>query len=313
MKTLMANWSAFWFAPSEAWTLGVCRAASCSLILFVFATADFSVWGDVGSAYWMPVFPFSIWHVSLVSSGMIATLAGVWRVALLTSALGLFTRLSTVVAAVVGVYLLGMASSFGKINHSFPLLVFIMSTLAVSRCGDAFSLDHWLKARLGKRPQRDGGKDGEYTWPIRLVWFVMVMVFFGAGISKLRHSGIAWAAPENLARIILASYYGSSFPWNSAGLHIAQSSVACLGIGIGTLVLEIGAPVSLFSRRLRPFFVGGLFLMQVGIQIIMGAGFLSFLAGYVFWIPWSRLRQVTAQRVEGMSTAKAVAPALNSS
>jgi len=50
-----------------------------------------------------------------------------------------------------------------------------MGVLALSRCGDAFSLDRLVRAR---RHAEAPPPSGEYRWPARMILLVMSCVFF---------------------------------------------------------------------------------------------------------------------------------------
>src|SRR4029079_2632192 len=109
-----------------------------------------------------------------------------WRLALLTSALGDHPRRSMPVAFLLGCYLLGLPHNFGHTFHFDATLVIAMAILACSRAGDAWSLDAGLAGK------KDLLVSGEYTWPIRAIWVAMALVFFAAGLAKLRHGGLEW-------------------------------------------------------------------------------------------------------------------------
>src|SRR4030095_11795292 len=107
------------------------------------------------------------------------------------SPIGFFSRPSMVVSFAAGSYLLALPHNFGQTYHFDAMLVFVLGALALSRAGDAWSLDALVRSSsdpTGTAPQ----PSGEYTWPIRLVWVLMAFVFFGAGLSKLRHAGLEW-------------------------------------------------------------------------------------------------------------------------
>jgi hypothetical protein len=116
----------------------------------------------------------------------------------------------------------------------------------------------------------------------------MSIIFFGAGISKLRHSGIEWVTSDNMAILLIEFNYRTS-PLTSWGLYVAQHSWLCHLLAASTIVLEVGYPLALFSRRARWVVVSGMALIQIGIILLMGPGFRRFLICYLFWIPWDRV------------------------
>lgn len=275
------RWMAFWFEPSGPGQLGWCRLLFFGIFTMVYLHQDVSAWGEVGQIFWMPIPLFHDLKLPVFSVPVLAALQAIWRVALACSAIGLWTRLSTWVAAVLGVYFIGLPHNFGKIHHLDALVLLSMWILACSRCGDAWSLDRLIQ-RVRSGATRRQPVSGEYTWPIRLIWVMLSLVFFGAGISKLRHSGPAWMFSDSMAMIMVQSNTPLS-RW------FAQFGWLCQAIAVGTVLVETSAPLALFSRKARAVIVPGLFLMQMGITIIMRVNFRPFMVCYLFWVPWDRL------------------------
>jgi hypothetical protein len=119
----------------------------------------------------------------------------------------------------------------------------------------------------------------------------MALVFFAAGLAKLRYSGLAWAASDNLAIILIEDNYpkGRTDPLTTWGLYLAQHGWLCRLLAAVTLVLELGYPLALVSQTARWAFVPGSCLMLIGIRLLMGPAFEQFLICSLFWLPWDRL------------------------
>jgi predicted DCC family thiol-disulfide oxidoreductase YuxK len=244
---------------------------------------------------------FALLGLTPLPAPVLSALELVWKAALVTSALGLATRLSVAVAAVLGTYLIGLGDSFGKINHADAILIWAMAILALSRCGDGFSLDALIRA--GRRPQSPPPKpSGEYTWPIRMMWLVMSIIFFNAGVSKLRHSGIAWVTSDVLATYFIHSNYGigrpAGAPVSEWGLWFARHPAIYRPMAGLSLFFELALPLALFSRWARRIVVPGVFALQVGITFLMGPDFLRFAFCYLFWVPWASLGKRVKEAAE---------------
>ncbi len=280
MSTLRTRWMTFWFAPTPPTDLGVCRFLFFGIFALYYLRHDLSAWGDTSSVFWMPIPLFQYLHLHPLSREALAGLQFVWRAALIGSCVGFATRISTMVAFVLGIYFIGLPHNFGKTHNLDAIVLLTMGVMAVARCGDGWSLDSLLWARPPTRPAER--RSGEYTWPIRLAWLLLTSVFFGAGISKLRHSGLAWVFSENLAVVLTQS----NAPW---GFHIAKHSVLCKLIAALTVLGETSAPLALVSPALRLLIVPGLFFMQLGIWFVMGVNFKSFMVCYLFWVSWREL------------------------
>jgi hypothetical protein len=189
------------------------------------------------------------------------------------------------------VYVLGLPHNFGKVEHSDALVVIILGIMAVSRCGDACSIDRLIwrvrqsGVSLGEREQ----VSGEYTWPVRAAWVTFALIFFAAGVSKLRHSGLEWIFSDNMAFLLTRAKYNDD-ALSSLGFYLSQYSLLPQLLAAATVALELLYPLALFSRKARWFIVPSVFFMQVGIWVFMGVSFPQFLICNLFWIPWDRVK-----------------------
>jgi hypothetical protein len=276
MRALRA-WNHFWFEPGWPTDLGVCRLMFFAGLFFFYLPVDFAAWGGVSRAFWMPLPLFRWLHLGPAPSTILAGLAYTWRFALALSAIGLFTRVSMAVAAVLGFYLLGLPHNFGHVYHFDALLVLALVSLACSRAGDAWSVD----ALMTSPPEKPSA---EYTWPIRMVWTLMALVFLAAGIAKLRHGGTAWMASANMSIILLRSAYHTSDadPITTLGLWVALHAWLSRALAAATVFVELEFITALVSRKARILFVPAGAALLVGIRILMGPTFWRFSDGERF-------------------------------
>jgi len=287
--TLRARFERFWFEPAFAADLGIARALFFALMLAVYARKDFADFAGVSEVFWQPVWPFRVMHLHRPVYGLVSAAQILWKVSLWLGCVGLASRVAAATAAVLGAYLIGLSSSFGWIDHSDPILVFAMGVLALSRCGDAFSLDRLVRAR---RHAEAPPPSGEYRWPPRMILLVMSCVFFAAAVAKLRHSGVAWVTSGALSTFLIrgADPLGRSvsLPMLGLGLWVARSPAISRTLAAMTMLIELLFPLSLLSRWARRILVPASFLMLLGIQTLMGPDFARFLIAYVFFPPWHR-------------------------
>src|SRR5206468_2431299 len=110
-------------------------------VLLFYWPVDFSAWGTVSHDFWMPLPLFTALQWRPLSPPALDIAQTVWRVALFLSAVGLFTRISTITAALLGLYLLGLPHNFGHTFHFDALLAITGLVLACSRAGDGWSID----------------------------------------------------------------------------------------------------------------------------------------------------------------------------
>ena len=289
--TLRARWERFWFEPAPALDLGISRVLFFALMFAVYVRKDFASFAGVSEVFWQPVWPFRVLHLPPPAHGFLSVVQALWKVSLLFSCVGLASRVATATAALLGAYLIGLSSSFGWIDHSDPILVFGMGTLALSRCADACSLDRLVP--VGKRAP-EPRPSGEYRWPGRMILLVMACVFFPAAVAKLRHSGVGWVTSGALSTYLIrgADPLGRSVsaPRLELGLQVARSPVVSRALAATSLLIEILFPLALFSRSARRVLVPASFAMLLAIQALMGPDFARFLIAYVLLPPWHRLR-----------------------
>ena len=193
-----------------------------------------------------------------------------WAIAIMTAAAGIaFTaglRVRLVGLAFFAglLWTLSYASSWGKIMHSENLLVIQLGVFALA--GDV-------------RDERVAG------WALRAAAIATVLGYVVAGVTKLRSGGTAWLSGDAL---------GSWLAWDAlrkielGSLHsplaarVAGSPALLQGLSLYTLLVELGAPVALVSRRLARAWVLLAWLFHVGILATMAIGFFYPLSGVAF-------------------------------
>ena len=284
---MLNRWIRFWFEPTRPTDLAISRLVFFAGLFIVYSREDFSAWGAVSPAFWMPLPLFSALHLGQLSVGELQILQTLWRVALLSSAIGLFARASMWVAAVLGFYLLGLPHNFGQTFHFDALLVLTCVVLAFSRAADAWSID----ALVGRTAPVPDGRSGEYTWPVRMIWVAMSLVFVAAGLAKARHGGLEWIWSDNMRILLMRAAYhvSDADPLGGIGLWVAGHAWMARGLAGLSLAIELTFGLALVSRRARALLVPAAFCMLVGIRVIMGPTFGAFLLANVFWVPWEAL------------------------
>jgi hypothetical protein len=250
----------------------------------------------------MPTFLFRALHLPVLPEAWLAVLQIIWKLSLFLSCIGLFTRVNTIVAFVGGLYLLGLPHNFGKTHHFDGIIVFSLIAMALAKCGDGFSVDQLIrkKNRNHHVPAADVRISGEYTWPVRVIWLLLSIVFFSAGIAKITESGIEWMTSEHLQISLLQHRYHLAtndplVPW---GEYLAQYSTLCKIVATGTILLELGYPLALFNRQARYILVPSIIGMLIGIRLLMGPSFYQFIICSLFWIPWDRIYTYLAYKLQ---------------
>jgi hypothetical protein len=274
------------FEPTDGFDLCFCRILYCTLLCWMFLPRDFTVWGDIPDVFWDPIWLFDRAGLGPPSTHALAWSQLIWKSSLVLSAIGVCTRLSLAIGALIGVFLLGTQHCFGKVDHIDAVVPIVLGVLCVSRCGDYLSVDRragWAKGL---------GRSGEYRWPLWTIWLLYGLVFLGAGISKLRYGGLDWGRDGEIQALLL-SHAGSlgGEPWVNWGPVIAGYPRICSAIGSATLACECMVIVAVIWptvwTRLVAAAVGMALLLAF--PMLMGPIFVPLMATTLFLIPWHSL------------------------
>ena len=286
-RAVVDRWNRFWFEPVPPDNLGVCRMLFYGLLLGYFLTANYDGWATMPASMWKPVWPFEKFHIPILPDPYLDLAAAMWKAALFLSCVGFCTRASTAIAFVLGAYLIGVPYNFGKTDHMTAIVVFALGFLALSRCGDAWSVDSFIRRRFRRLPAPP--PSGEYRWPVRMVWLTMALVFLAAGMAKVIQGGTRWVFSEHMEISLVQRFYDPNPPDVGLGLWIAQRPWAARTMAAASLLAELTFPLALFSRRARRVLPAALLLMQLGIGVVMNVWFWPFVFCYLFWVPWDRI------------------------
>ncbi|HEX8912998.1 MAG TPA: hypothetical protein VF796_11610 [Humisphaera sp.] len=282
------RYARWWFGPESPTNLGVCRLLFFGAEFLYHLPVRFDAWGDVPRALFKPVWVFERLHLPVLPTTGLLVFEVVWKLAMLLACLGLFTRVATAVAAVGALYLLGLPFNFGKVYHLASIIIFTMTILAFSRCGDGVSLDALIRRKRGLPPP---APSGDYRWPVRMAWVLMAVLFFNAGMAKaIRGPLVPWIFSENMAILMTQRHYmnADSMPPLSWGLIVAEHKPLYVLFAASSVLAEIFCFVALFLRNpYRLVLPMTLLSMQLGIGLFMRVWFTPFMVVYLFWIPWA--------------------------
>ncbi|MCA9775303.1 MAG: HTTM domain-containing protein [Candidatus Eremiobacteraeota bacterium] len=289
-------WYRFWYSSTSPNLLCRGRALFCGALLLDALTQERALWADISPVFFNPTILVRL--VGLPTYELCLAMEYIWQIALLAATIGLFTRVSVPVAAVLGTFVMGLPSSFcsfGQGNHHhYNVACIILWVLAFSRCGDAFSVDAW-------RAKKKTESDGEYTWPIRMIWITLCCMFFAAGLIKLRIAGPAWVLPENLSRVLIhRHYFPRTNPPGDWGLLVSQIPWACFLIASLALFIELAYPMGLLAGvrphsrwRWAALIPAAMVPTLVGIRVLMGPFFYMVALAHIFWWPQRIEREIT--------------------
>ena len=239
-------------------------------------------------SFWEPISFFKVFRIEPPDHATIAVFQFIWRTSLLTSAIGFFSRTSMIVAAITTNYLYIFYYSHGFLHHQYQILTLISLIFMCSMAGSACSVD----STFSKSKPIAGF---EFTWPLRLIWFVRAIMFFSAGLSKLRNSGLSWVLGDSMNDIVKHNliYFGQGLGGSQLNLSLSNYFIArpvlCQFAAALTIVIEVGAPLILLHKKIRSIGVLSLMALQVAIWLILRVDFSPQALCYIFFVPWQRL------------------------
>lgn len=284
----------FYETPYTNLDFAISRYVFFGGIFLLVWDSNFSSYSDVPLELWEPRGLFRILHLSLIDKQQLTWLEYLWKISLLTSALGLLGRFSILTTFSLSFYILGISKGFVISDFHFHLPVLTMGILC-------FSNIHKHKVSLIKsfkeKPIPENNKE---HWVYNLILFSIAIMYFSAGWSKLRISGISWVTDGYLTQYILdAQQY---FPQDTSSFAKKFASYAISHLWLGqlmasaTLALELFSPIVLIKRSWTKYFFAIWILFHLSIYFLMGIySSIWFIPLFSIFIPWSQwLKKIPA-------------------
>lgn len=284
MKSWWNKLSAYWFTEAPAKRLALLRILIGAFALYYvgvrydmfveIAESESAMFAPVGVAAFLNA-PIS---VGLFMAILIATLA-----ANMAFILGWRHRFTGPLFAGLLMWLLCYRNSWSMIFHSDNAMVMHVLILGLAASADAYSLDALRRSR--KQGAIEQPPSWRYGWPVRLMCALTVSTYFVAGIAKLASHGLSWGSGEALRGQVAVDGLRKELLGDTVGaLSYALYDQIWLFtlLGVGTLILELGAPLAMAGQRLGKLWAVNVWLMHWGILFIMGITFRYQLAGMIF-------------------------------
>ena len=215
-------------------------------------------------------------------------------VACALATLGLFTRVATVAALVLGLYVLGISQFYGKVNH-YNHLIWFAALFAVSPCSDTLSLDAVYRAWRRRGTAQPPAPSRRYGLPLRLTWLLIGVAYFFPGIWKIAGGGGDWIAGD-----ILRQQLWNKWVLLGGWTPLLRLDLFPLGyhiMGAGTLLFETLFIVAVLFPRVRPFAAVSGLSFHAGIQYFMRIFFWTLMIAYVTFVDWFRLFRSVGKRL----------------
>ena len=169
-------------------------------------------------------------------------------------------------------------NSWSMIYHNYNALVLQVGVVGLTAAARAISLD---SLRYGRAQAH-----WRFGWPVMLISAATLVTYFLSGLAKVKGE-LAWSwasgeamrsqvAADALRKEVLGSHAPELFTWLYP--HTELFMIA----GLGTLVLELGAILVLFNKRVAMAWALLTIGMHWGIWFIMGIHFPFHMSGLIF-------------------------------
>jgi hypothetical protein len=299
-------------------TVGDRRLAALRIAICGYAT----VWTAVRSSHLIdttdfearrldPVGPLA-WIDQPLPASLVVIAVILTPVVGLAATLGWKYRATAPLLALGFLFLTTYRNSWGQIFHTENLTSLHLIVLAIAPADR-----HWALRR--RAPARSGGGHG--AWAVQAMVVMTVCTYFVAGVAKLRIGGWAWVDGDVLlhqvsfdnARKDILGDRSSPF----ASLLVAQAWLTGPA-AVASMVVELGAPLALFSDRLARWWCAAAWLFHVAILALMAILFPYHLLGIALapllpvergvergaaWAGRRRLRGRSAQAIPSTQTS----------
>ena len=198
------------------------------------------------------------------------------------------------------IFVVSYRNSWSMIYHVDNLLLLHVLVLGLTRSADALSLDalrqrpiaEWWHSLLAEAqgspaPVRErNGWHWEYGYPVRLLCAVTVAVYVLAGMAKVTGPlGLNWALGEGLRNQVGFDALRKELLEGRSGLmaYVVFNSVPlATALGVGTILLELGAVLALVDARIGRLWAVATYGMHWGIHAVMSITFWYQLTGLAF-------------------------------
>lgn len=246
--------------------LAIIRPTFYLLFLYFISIEWFLSYSNYPPELYLPQGVFKALHSPIgLSLFQIEVLKYTWSICALLAALNIYYKVSSVIFFIITFLAFNISHNYGYQTHTYMPLVLASAAMAF------------------------GGKNKVF-----LVKFVFCSVFFMAGMSKLRNSGLDWIFSDNLQNILVRSkifYHDIHQIPNKLNLNylIAKNLLFTQIIAFFTVAVEVAAPIALIRSRWSKMVVLLLFLMQLGIYFTIFVNFKVYALLYIFWIDWRKV------------------------
>ncbi|MBN7799497.1 HTTM domain-containing protein [Algoriphagus aestuariicola] len=257
--------------------LGIYRIVFSILIIFVLGIPDFRYLGQYPDLIFQPP---ALSYAQLLDGLPPAYIFGIFSSLLVLFhfcvLFGLFTRFCSIGLTILYLILFTLKFSFGKIDHSWMVTLWIPLLLGIAGWGSEYSIDKALKKR----------KINLAGWPIFILASILVFGMFAAGMPKLTSDWLSLDTQAVRARFI-SDYFISERQELLAPLFLEIESVFIWELFdyVGVL-FELAFLLLLFKKRFLSWYIVLALFFHIMNLLIMNINFSGNLPIYLLFLPY---------------------------
>lgn len=295
-----------WVPPATPEALGAIRAW---IALILLASV---VWEDIASSAWLPrsMLINDLWVIRflsalpigfdrmLVSESALHVFEAGTMLFIVMAMIGLFTRWTVPAAAICYLIFSAILRSYAWSYHTGVIPLYAMLILSFTPCGDAWSVDRWLRRRKGKEVPPARVAQVQYGIGRYLVWMVIAIPYTMAGLSKVRRSGLLWWQSDFMEeRIITTVLEPMHFTYDIAFRLLGGPRWLWGAMGLAAIVAEVAMVLVLVSPLIRKVLPAVTAAMHVAILFMQNILFPDLIAIQAVFYDWKVL---SPRRLQGL-------------
>ena len=302
-RAVTGRWARYWHRPGFEVSYFACRLAC---VLSLALSVPWSLIGGHGD--WMagrpadqykPVGVLCLFGPSPPAAAYFDACWVAMQVALVTAALGLFTRLSLLTAFWSFACLTSLRFSFDVAwSHGQVPQLLVALALAIGP-PHTFTLDDLIRRVRGRPPL---AAERSVSSGVLLGQFTVAWVFANAALYKLflgNGEPLAWCYSDNLRNILILQHWVLAEPLPPMVQFLVDRPWAYKGAAVLNVLCQAGPLVAIFCSH-RPILraaCGVLIIFEiVGLYVVMGLPNWAWCPLVAFFIDWDRLARLIGRR-----------------
>ncbi len=263
------------------------RAGVSGVFLISVLSTSFSNLGRLPATLLRPngimqLLSWKFYDLLLTTRGM-SLLKWAMVISLALSAIGYLTPLTTKSSALLVLFYEGLLRSFGHFNHDEMLGVYCLIVLALTPCGDGFSVDS-LPGRSAKKGEL------AYGFPILLMQLLVAWSYFSSALIKLRVAGFGYFSKDNLPVLAIIHSLDNLHDTHFRFAFSLPAIRDYLPFFVGFILLwELLFPLAVFWKRVRWYLLGAGVAFHLSTLFLMNIFFPYQLAMYLVFVDWTKV------------------------